>query len=309
VKFQTVVRLSLSAAALGLASLPAFLMPACLSSSSASPDAGTGNGGGSSSGGTTVAADDGGAATGEAGAPDILDDMSSMSTSTGGYWYTYSDRTCPNSTLLIADAAGTINPLEGYSLYPAPDMVDIPAPGPGMVNYREVSGGGEKTWGLGFGFNFLNSGSNPFVNCEAGTCTGTPPDVDAAAGYPDKFDASMHKGVAFWARLVSDASSLKVNIQVSDKHTNPNGGVCNPCLNGGSMACADDYIESEAVTPTWSQLQVRWTDTALKQDGWSGLKFPIDVTTLYYIHLQVQGSVALPAPNFDVQVAYFTWID
>jgi hypothetical protein len=309
-----IVRLGISSAAVGLASLPAFFLPACLGSNSSTADAGPG--GGSSSGGSSSGSSSGGSSggsssgTGDGGAlgVDILDDMSTPAVTTGGYWYTYSDRTCPNTALLMASAPGTINPSEGLDFKPAGDTVNIPAPGPGDVNYREVTGGGEKTWGVGFGFNFTNDpGPNPFANCDGG-CMGTPPATDAAVGFANKWDASMHKGFAFWAKLVSDASSpLKVNVQIADKHTHPNGGTCNPCLNGGPMACADDYIESKPIST--SQIQVMWTDTGLKQVGWSTLKGVFDPTSLFYIHLQVQGAAAAPAPAFDIQVAYFTWVD
>jgi hypothetical protein len=210
----------------------------------------------------------------------------------------------------MANAPGTISPAEGLDFKPAADTVSIPSPGPGDgINYREATGGGEKTWGVGFGFNFLNSGPNPFANCEAGACMGTPPANDAGVGFADKYDATMHKGFAFWARNVGDAATIKVNVQVADKHTHPNGGTCNPCLNGGAMACADDYIESKAITNTWSQISIQWTDTSLKQVGWSNLKGTFDPSTLYYIHLQVIGSATAPSPNFDIQVAYFTWLD
>ncbi|HZU81925.1 MAG TPA: hypothetical protein VE987_03365, partial [Polyangiaceae bacterium] len=90
----------------------------CLSSP-AGPDAGSsssgGSGGGGSSGGTPSG--DGSNCPVTVDPAAVIDDMSGNNgnmNATGGYWYTYSDRTLPNSEppILITDA-GTMNPLEG----------------------------------------------------------------------------------------------------------------------------------------------------------------------------------------------------
>ena len=326
-KIQTVVRLGISAVALGLAALPAFLTPACLSSSPATADGGPG-GGGSSSGSTsgsssgTSSGGDGGSGGGSVTC--LLDDMSGPANMTGGYWFTYSDRTCANTALLMDGAAGTLNPTEGYPSNPAVDTtgaaLSVTLPGAAMpMGYREFSGGGEKTWGAGFGFNLLNDGTNPFAQCTAPmTCTGTPPMVDAAVGFPAPFDASMHKGISFYAKslMATATAPTKVRVQLSDHHTDPgsgvpgagpDAGVCDPCDNSGTGTnrCANDFYSTVSITSDWQQYTVMFgtipTDTWTKK--YSAGSF--DPSTLYHVHWQLNA----PTPMFDIQIACVSWVD
>ena len=319
------VRVGLSSAAVGLASLPAFLMPACLSSSTATdpPGADASSASGSSSGGGNGSSSGSSAsvAEGGAGATCNLDDMSTTSTTTGGYWFTYSDRTCPNTSLLLPDAAGTISPGEGYASNPAVDdsgaPVNVTLPGVAMpVGYREFSGGGEKTWGVGFGFNFTNNGTDPFTVCPASTCTGTPPMVDASAGFGAPYDASKHKGISFFAKSLMATATLptKVRVQISDKHTDPGSGspeagpttgICNQCASSGLTECSNDFYQSVNITPTWAQYTILFSQ--LPTDTWAAtyMKGQMDPTTLYHFHWQLNSLV----PNFDIQVACISWVD
>jgi hypothetical protein len=321
-----IVRLGLSGAAVGLASLPAFLMPACLSNSATATGADSGSpattsssssGGGSGSSGAVATGDGGGAATCN------LDDMSSPATVTGGYWFTYSDRTCPNTALLVPDAAGTLSPIEGYASNPAADMTGVvqttTVTGLAMpVGFREFSGGGEKTWGAGFGFNLLNNGTNPFTVCPASTCTGTPPMVDAAVGFPAPYDASMHKGVSFFAKSLMATATLptKVRVQLSDHHTDPGSGmpgaeagagICDQCDQSqtGADRCSNDFYQSINLTPTWTQYTVLFAQIAT--DTWTKTyaKGQFDPTTLYHVHFQLNA----PTPMFDIQIACVSWVD
>ncbi len=320
------VRVGVSSAAVGLASLPAFLMPACLSGTNASTDPDASSAGGSSSGGgngsssgSSAPVTDGG--DGGGGATCNLDDMSGPATSTMGYWFTYSDRTCPNTALLMADAAGTITPAEGYASDPAVDDSGAPLtvtlPGVGMpVGYREFSGGGEKTWGVGFGFNFTNTGTDPFTVCPASTCMGTPPMVDASAGFGSPYDASMHKGISFYAKSLMATATLptKVQVQISDKHTDPGSGspeagatsgICNQCASSGLTECANDFLYSVPITSTWAQYTVLFADIATATWAAAYTKGQIDLTTLYHVHWQLNS----PVPNFDIQLACISWVD
>ncbi len=319
-----IVRVGVSSAVVGLASLPAFLMPACLSStnpstesdaSSASGGSSSGGGSGSSSGSSASVADAG------SGATCSLDDMSSAATSTGGYWFTYSDRTCMNTSLLIPDAAGTISPGEGYPSNPLVDdsgaPLSVTLPGVAMpVGYREFIGGGEKVWGVGFGFNFTNDGNNPFTVCPPSTCTGTPPMVDASSGFGAPFNASMYKGISFYARslMATATAPTKVRVQISDKHTDPGSGspeagptsgICNQCASSGLTECANDFYITVDLTPTWAPYTVLFADIAT--DTWAATyaKGQIDPTTLYHVHWQINT----PVPNFDIQIACISWVD
>ncbi len=331
---QTMVRFGLSGAAVALASLPAFLMPACLSSSSTTSGAdsgsaassgggsgGTGSGSGSSSG---TSAGSSGSSGGGAPATCDLDDMLMSATTTGGYWFTYSDRTCPNSALLMADAAGTLKPIEGYASDPTPGAdagVPLAIAIPGVANsvgFREFSGGGESVWGAGFGFNLLNTGMNPFTVCTQAPCTGTPPANDAAVGFPAPYDASSHKGISFFAKSLMATATLptKVRVQLSDKHTDPGSGTadaglssdfCNVCdmSNGGVNRCTNDFYKAVNITSDWAQYTVLFSEIAT--DTWTKTyaKGMFDPSTLYHVHFQLNK----PTPQFDIQIACISWVD
>jgi hypothetical protein len=323
VKIQIVVRLGVSAMAVSCAALPAFLMPACLSSTAVNADGGGSSGGsssGGSSGGSTSSSGGGGDAGGMSAL--LIDDMSQPATSTGGYWYTYSDRTCANTNppLLMAGAPGMLSPLDGTQFNPAADSTGMAAtvtiPGlPGPVGYREVSGGGERTWGAGFGFDLNDSPAapNPFAKC-MNTCTGTPPPANLTAGdgglsLAVPFDASMYKGIQFYAKslMATPTSPTKVDVHFATKQSDPAGGVCDPCKNGGAMACADDYIASVTIGADWAPVQALFAKPT-KQSGWSGLTAAMDPSSVYYIHWQINGSTSAATPMFDIQIAYVTWV-
>src|SRR5271165_4180585 len=143
------------------AALMPTVLPACLGSSNNSSSDGGGSGGGNgtssgsgsggsgsgSSSGTSSGGSGGeGGSGGTAAGSFTLDDMSGPETNTLGYWYTYDERTQPNSeppVVLMTDAGappGTITPAEGDQFLPQTDMN---GPMGGMLPYRECKGGGE----------------------------------------------------------------------------------------------------------------------------------------------------------------------
>jgi len=257
------------------------------------------------------------------GDPSLIDDMGMTQTDgtgTLGSWYTYSDRTNflsePPQVQDLADGAtpvGSIMPVEGAS-FPSN------ATGPGMITTaREVSGGGENNWGAGFGFDFYDDqpdGAPTLYNtqCEAGPTVWNYAADAGSTGIPKPIDASAHTGVTFWLKSNTSASQ-KVNIQLSDKDTNPWGGVCDPCVSGGvhtPPACSDDYLVSELVPTTWTQYTIRWADKTLKTVNWSqqGLKAgAFDASSLYYLHFQFSTNQGVTLPNFDLSVACIQWVD
>jgi hypothetical protein len=266
----------------------------------------------------------------------VLDSMTSDTTTLGTPWYTFSDRTCPYSCppLYLSGATGTLWPAENTQFLPS-TAGDGPTIGGTVWPYREVRGGGESHWGMGFGFDLHDvRGPSPAASCPPGFCTGTLMDagedampVDASsedAGDPGPpcsdgtfafrtapYDASAHAGISFWVRApdATGADSPTLELFLSDKQTNPAGGMCNACASGGTGACNDDFAFAVMpLTSTWTERVVPFAQ--LVQAGWSGTKGILDLTTLGHVNFGIQTQLnGSPLPSFRVQVAYVQWMD
>jgi hypothetical protein len=340
---RQIARVAFSVSAVVAVTIPAFFVPACLSSPTTPSDAGSssssgGSGSGSGSGSSSGAPSDGGTvATGclgpDAGAVPsscVIDDMTGLTVVGGGYWYTYSDRTFPNTTdvvdgsasvmgTVIATSAGVVTPAEGDQ-FPAA-LGDVMPGGPtvpgvsGPAPYREFIGSGLTLWGAGMGFNWTN------VLPDAGAV-----DLDAAAaadaapvlGTPGPYDASGHKGMTFYGKS-NGSGPVVVGIHFSDARNAAAGGECDASVYLNSpVECGDDYFKNYTFAPTWGNFVVKFADMALKTQDYSGMHLPpgaLDTTKLYQVHFQVnngafKGTGATDAaPGFDISVAYVTWYD
>ncbi len=145
---------------------------------------------------------------------------------------------------------------------------------------------------------------------------GHPADVDASAGFGSPYDASMHKGISFYAKSLMATATLptKVQVQISDKHTDPGSGspeagatsgICNQCASSGLTECANDFFQIVDITPTWAQYTVLFSNIATATWAAAYTKGQIDPTTLYHVHWQLNSLV----PNFDIQLACISWVD
>jgi hypothetical protein len=235
-------------------------------------------------------------------------------TGTMGYWYTYSDRTNPVSeppvVQPLADGGappGMIMPTEGASF---PAM----ATGPNSaIVARECSGGGMKTWGGGFGFDFVDNnpdgGMVPFDACDGGAqLFDTSPDA-GSTGIPQPYDGSMHKGVSFWAKS-NLTGNVKVNVQFSEKRTSPWGGMCDPCATSGTKACSDDFLIGELFTPKWQLFTIEFSKLATQNWTKQNLKAgTYDSSTMFFMHFQFSTNAGTALAPFDVSVACIQWVD
>lgn len=265
----------------------------------------------------------------------LIDDMAMLQSdgpNTLGSWYPYSDRTLANSepSQIIPSAPGNIDPIEGASFPPgnrSPDGGTAPALTLGdgsSVNSRECFGGGEKTWGAGFGLDLIDDapdGGNvvPFNLCpgEAGIFNDSP---DAGAvGIPAPFNASAYSGFAFWGVSLTGAN-YNVDVHVEDDQTSPWGGQCGVCVPAGvtcsmpheagtttGCQCSDDFYERVTFTPEWQQFVIRWSDKDFTANHYSG-EGPLTFhpNTMYSIHFQFP-TISGVVPNFDVGVALLQW--
>jgi hypothetical protein len=136
-----------------------------------------------------------------------------------------------------------------------------------------MQGSGFATWGAGMGFNFNDPG-----NGEGGSNMMT-------------YDASAYSGLMFWAR-VGSASTASIRLNISDKQTDPAGGICAPMAK-----CSDDFGVALTLTTDWQAYTVKFSDLA--QEGWGqAVATGFDAKNVYAVHFQVtKGS------TFDV------WVD
>ncbi len=282
----------------------------------------------------------------------VLDDMTSTAPDgaglSGGSWYTYDDRTVPNSEppQVVTGAPGTVTPAEGDS-FPAtatgpnidPTSGAILASGGMATVAREGMGGGEMTWGAGFGLDLMgeqpDGGSVPLNACEAGAIFDTNPMPDSGkyTGIPLPFDAVSQGYTGFQFYGMSKTTTQAVDVHVGDQRTILWAGQCSVCqpstvkctLGGGlsSCPCNDDFVETVTFTTSWKHFTVKWKDSQVKAAcfkpaGWSNevadkiitvgsADAGIESNAIYNIHLQFNTSAGKALAPFDVLVAYFTW--
>jgi hypothetical protein len=99
-------------------------------------------------------------------------------------------------------------------------------------------------------------------------------------------DASSYAGIQFWVYNAIGAPST-VQVQIPDKESDPNGGVCGTAADGSTVdACSSVYIDL-LVAPGWSfqQLPFRYFESA---QGY-GYPQPLggDMTTAIGVNFQV----------------------
>jgi hypothetical protein len=321
-----ILRVAFSIAAVSAATVPFLFTPACLSSPSTTSDSGTptGSSGSSSSGsGSSSGSSSGTIVMGcmppDSGAVDqscVIDDMMNPATETGGYWYTYSDRTLPNSTILVPDPAGIISPLEGAQF--PPDITDTTGPTvPGVSGpapFREFTGSGLTLWGAGTGFDWKDI--TPPVSDDGG-------DAAAALGVPAAFDATGHTGISFYAKSNTGAVQ-QISLHFSDSREAAAAGMCNAdaaytVFDGGAdtitspTECSDDFFKNVNLTTDWANYTVKFTSVATQNYSTMGLK-TLDITKLYQVHFQINnpgyaGKPIAPMKAWDYSIAYITFYD
>lgn len=180
-----------------------------------------------------------------------------------GYWYSYSDGT------------GAVDPPLGSFNFPSVEFQGR--------RTRHLSGGGQKVWGAGFGFDLLGQ-------------------VDSGAREP--FDASQYDGIRFEA--VSTKGPVTLRLAISDGNTNPLGGSCDPQSSDPARMCNGDWGADTTVSQNWSSHTVLFTQLALP--SWSKLVaasatgFARNRVYAVHFHMQLPSGTSQMAP-FDVHVS------
>jgi hypothetical protein len=135
-----------------------------------------------------------------------------------------------------------------------------------------MSGSGFTKWGAGMGTDL------------GMTATAT----DGGMGAKKAYDASMYKGIAFWAKA-NGTSGVAVRVSIKDKNTAPEGGVCDAKVTSGAGACNDDWGKVLTLTTDWKPYTLQFS--ALAQAGWGAAYPAFDAKNAYSIQLQVNQGI------------------
>jgi hypothetical protein len=181
------------------------------------------------------------------------------------------------------DGTGNVNQTAGRGggFYMFNDMTAgaMQTPPPGMLpEARKVArcdgmfalcmaGKGFTTWGAGMGTDLGPTGTG-----------------DGGVGSKNPYDASVYKGVQFWAKA-NPGSALQVRVNFKDKNTAPEGGVCNAAESSGPEACNDDWGKNLTLTMEWAPYTILWAD--LRQSGWGKASSAYDTKNAFSIQFQV----------------------
>ena len=119
---------------------------------------------------------------------------------------------------------------------------------------------------------------------------------DARAQHLLPYDASFRNGITFWARI-GDTSTDQVRLNVTDKYSNDQGGICDMTVASGDTACYDHF------GVTLGQLSTSWRQYRVPFLGLSQLHFGIprpsvDTAALYTIDF-----------TFPIGTMFDLWVD
>jgi hypothetical protein len=129
-----------------------------------------------------------------------------------------------------------------------------------------MKGSGFTTWGAGMG-------TDLGMTAAAG---------DGGTANKNPYDASMYKGITFWAKA---AAPLAVRVSIKDKNTAPEGGNCDMAATSGPTACNDDWGKGLSLTADWQPFTVLFAD--LRQAGWGKMSTAFAKDAAYSIQFQV----------------------
>ena len=150
---------------------------------------------------------------------------------------------------------------------------------PGSSYALCMSGSGFMTWGAGMGTDLA------------------PTSGGMGMGMKQTYDASMYKGIQFWAKSVGSAG-LAVRVSLKDKNTAPEGGVCDKAMSSGPEACNDDWGKNLNLTNTWQPYTILYSE--MKQAAW-GKVFPMfDSKAVYALQFQVNKGITFDMCIDDV---------
>jgi hypothetical protein len=105
--------------------------------------------------------------------------------------------------------------------------------------------------------------------------------VDGGPAQLLPYDASFRTGIIFWARI-GDTSSANVRLNITDKYSNDQGGICDKTVASGPTGCYDHFgTPLTGLSTTWHQFKVPFR--GLTQLGFGIPRPTLDTTSLYTI--------------------------
>jgi hypothetical protein len=260
----------------------------------------------------------------EGAATQLIDDMQNIAADgpgMNGYWYTYSDRTLPNSLpVQYVSDAGFVSPSEDSLQFDTSSDGDGPIIGDVVQPYRRIEAGGETGWGVGFGMDFVvaepDGGRIPVDECDAG-------EIWDGGNIPQPFDASGWTGIQFYARSFGD-NEVSIQIHVDDDRTTPWGqvpfaaGGCNACISSGAdaQACSDSFSDPNRADtkpvyfPAAGWTLIRVPFATLRSGNWANIlpdTAPIHANKIYNLHFQFSRTTEPSVPSFSVGVALISF--
>ena len=222
--------------------------------------------------------------------PVLIDDMSSTNGAqiqltpqhagdTAGYWFTYIGGGSG------ANDVGSITPLSSTEVTDA---------GAAHFFYTAIGSGGDA--------GIPAPASAPGIQNAACMWGATPADQYAYAGEGFNFeravtdggsvaeyvDISSHRGLQFWIYNAL-STTISVSVEIGDKASDPNGGICGTPVDGSSLyQCDAAVFDTLGIPPGWSFQLVPFA--ALASNPYYGYQQPAggDMTTAYQVIFQVQ---------------------
>jgi hypothetical protein len=170
----------------------------------------------------------------------------------------------------------------GGGFYMFNDGTGTQTPPPGMLPPAKPTDRCGSTYAL------CMSGKD-FTMWGAGMGTDLAPTTgDAGTGNKQTYDASMYKGIAFWAKSnTSTGAALRVSLK--DKNTAPEGKQCDAMAKTGATACNDDWGKGITLTSEWQPYIIKFSDLA--QAGWGKASTAFDDKAVYSIQYQVSQGI------------------
>ncbi|MDC0680823.1 carbohydrate binding domain-containing protein [Sorangium atrum] len=233
---------------------------------------GAGGEAGAGAGGEAGAGGDAGTGGGEVDVPtdvELIDDMedgdSAIDEAGGrvGYWYSFNDGTGTQTPPVYSEE----NPV-GF----IPETLAEPRGESTMAMH--TFGSGFTEWGAGFGF-ALNG-----------------PDGGRLA-----YDASAYSGIVFWAKLGDAGAATTMKVNITDKTSDPAGGICDESGEDVANPCFDDWSTTTHLGAEWAPVVIPFEEFARGGEGAEPTAEPIDLTGLFAIEFGfTQGE------DFDVYI-------
>ncbi|AUX28402.1 MULTISPECIES: hypothetical protein [Sorangium] len=235
---------------------------------------GAGGAAGATGGGSSASATDGaGAGGGDVAVPtdlDLIDDMEDGDgtiTETGGrlgHWYSYNDGTGTQSPPVYTEEVPV-----GF----VPEALMPPRGESTMAMH--TFGSGFTEWGAGVGFALNGEDMQVFP-----------------------YDASAYAGIAFWAKLGDPDAEATMKVSVSDRVSEPAGGICDEAAGSGEPnRCFDHWFYTAHLGTEWAQVVIPFEE--LTREGWGAEPDAqaVDVAGLYVIEFRFAQD-----EDFDVYV-------